>query len=191
MKSRIWLTLLLGFLSAVGPVSTDMYLPSFPALELSLGGAPGSAQITLAAWFAGLAFGQLSQGTLSDRFGRRRPLLVGTVIYTLASIGCATAPSIPIFSAFRVLAAFGGSASVVVPRAVVRDISDGHDAARMLSKLILVMGAVPILAPALGGAVLAIASWRVIFWAASVYGVLGHRVGVVLPAGHACARSGG
>jgi DHA1 family bicyclomycin/chloramphenicol resistance-like MFS transporter len=149
-----------------------MYLPAFPQLEKDLHGAPGSAQITLAAWFIGLTIGQMTQGSLSDRFGRRAPLLAGTAVYTLASAGCALAPDIPIFSAFRVLAALGGSASAVIPRAMVRDLADGHAAARMLSRLILIMGVVPILAPAAGGAVLAFAGWRIIFWAAMIYGVV-------------------
>ena len=171
MRPGAWLTLLLGFLSAVGPVSTDMYLPSFPQLETDLHGAPGSAQITLSAWFFGLAVGQMTQGSLADRFGRRMPLMAGTAVYTLASAGCALSPDVAILSGFRVLAALGGSASMVIPRAMVRDLADGHAAARMLARLILIMGVVPILAPALGGAVLSVAGWRVIFWAAAAYGL--------------------
>ena len=82
-----WLPLLLGFLTAIGPVSTDMYLPAFPAIEAELGAGWGGAQATLAAWFAGLAVGQLVQGTLADRLGRRRPLVLGTALYALASVG--------------------------------------------------------------------------------------------------------
>lgn len=172
MRTPVWLILLLGVLTAVGPVSTDMYLPAFPALETSLRAPPGSAQITLAAWFAGLAIGQITHGSLSDRFGRRWPLIFGTALYTAASIGCALAPGLLSFSVSRVFAAIGGSASMVIPRAVVRDLTDGHAAARLMSRFMLINGAVPILAPSLGGAVLAFASWRVIFWAAAVYGAL-------------------
>lgn len=167
-----WLPLLLGFLTAVGPVSTDMYLPAFPDIEASLGGRPGTAQITLATWFAGLAVGQITQGTLSDRFGRRGPLIAGTLVYTVASAGCALAPSLWALSAWRFAAAFGGSASMVIPRAVVRDLADGHAAVRLMSRLMLVMGVTPILAPTLGGLVLSVASWHVIFWVAAAYGVL-------------------
>lgn len=167
-----WLPLLLGLLTAVGPISTDMYLPAFPAIEASLGLRSGSAQITLATWFAGLAVGQLIQGSLADRYGRRGPLIAGTVLYTTANIGCALAPDLATLAAMRFLAACGGSASMVIPRAVVRDIADGHAAARLMSKLILVMGAAPILAPALGGAVLGFASWHAIFWITSAYGAL-------------------
>ena len=166
-----WLPLLLGFLTAVGPATTDMYLPAFPAIEASFSAHAGSAQLTLAAWFAGLAVGQLSQGTLSDRFGRKRPLIVATAIYTLACLGCALAPSIQWLAAFRALAAIGASAGMVIPRAMVRDLAEGHAAAVLLSRLSLVMGAAPILAPAIGSAVLAFADWRGIFWILTAYGV--------------------
>ena len=166
------LPLLLGFLTAAGPLSTDMYLPAFPAIEATYGVAQGSAQITLASWFVGLAVGQITQGTLADRFGRRGPLIVGLVVYTLASAGCALAPSLTVLTLLRALAAFGGSASMVLPRAVVRDLAEGHAAARMMSQLMLVMGAAPILAPGLGGAILGLANWHVIFWFATVHGVI-------------------
>lgn len=163
---------LLGFLTAIGPVSTDMYLPAFPAIEASFGSVAGTAQITLASWFAGLAVGQITQGTLADRFGRRAPLLVGLAVYTLASAGCAMAPTLTWLTVMRALAAFGGSAAMVIPRAVVRDLADGHAAVKLMSQLMLVMGAAPILAPTLGGGVLSVASWRVIFWLATAYGVI-------------------
>jgi DHA1 family bicyclomycin/chloramphenicol resistance-like MFS transporter len=166
------LPVLLGFLIAVGPVSTDMYLPAFPAIERALGGAPGAAQLTLATWFAGLAVGQITQGVLSDRLGRRIPLIGGTLIYTLASIGCAVAPDLTTLALMRFVAAVGASASMVVPRAVVRDCADGLAAARMMSRLTLVMGVAPILAPTLGGFVLGFAGWQAIFWIAAAYGVL-------------------
>lgn len=172
MRIPVWLPVLLGFLTAVGPISTDMYLPAFPAIEADLGGRAGTAQLTLATWFLGLAVGQITQGTLSDRFGRRGPLLLGTALYTLASAGCALAPDLPTLSALRMLAAFGGSASMVIPRAIVRDLSEGHAAARMMSRLTLVMGAAPILAPTLGGLVMEHAGWQAIFWFVAVYGGL-------------------
>lgn len=170
MRFPVWLPALLGVLSAVGPISTDMYLPAFPAIEAAYGGMPGSAQITLAAWFAGLAVGQLTQGTLADRFGRRTPLILGTVAYTLASAGCALAPDLVTLSLMRALAAFGGSASMVIPRAIVRDLADGHAAARLMSQLMLVMGVAPILAPLLGGVVTTHLGWHAIFWIAAAYG---------------------
>ncbi len=167
-----WLPLLLGFLTAVGPVSTDMYLPAFPAIEAELGTARGSVEITLATWFIGLAVGQLVQGTLADRLGRRAPLLIGTAIYTVASVGCALAHDMTSLAVWRTVAAFGGAASAVIPRAMVRDLADGLAAARLMSRLMLVMGAAPILAPTLGGLLLGAGGWRSIFWACAAYGAL-------------------
>lgn len=172
MRIPRWLPLLLGVLTAVGPVSIDMYLPAFPAIEAALGGAPGTAQVTLATFFAGLALGQLTQGSLSDRLGRRGPLIAGTTLYTLASIGCALAPSLFWLALFRLVAAFGGSASMVIPRAIVRDLTEGQAAARLMSRLMLVMGAAPILAPSLGGLVLAWGNWQAIFWIIALYGAI-------------------
>jgi MFS transporter, DHA1 family, multidrug resistance protein len=167
-----WLPLLLGLLAAVGPFSTDLYLPAFPAIEADLRSGTGSAQLTLAAWFVGLAIGQISQGPLADRFGRRGPLLIGTLVYTIASVGCALADNLWLFCLCRVLAAAGGSASMVIPRAIIRDLVTGHAAARLMSRQMLIMGVVPILAPALGGLLLAVASWRTLFWITSLYGVV-------------------
>jgi DHA1 family bicyclomycin/chloramphenicol resistance-like MFS transporter len=169
-KHPTWLPNLLGLFIAVGPAATDMYLPAFPAVETTYGTAPGTAQLTLATWFAGLAVGQITQGTLSDRFGRRIPLMAGFIVFTLSTIGCALAPSLTILAIFRAVAAFGASAGTVISRAVVRDLSEGQAAAIMMSRLILVMGAAPILAPTIGGAILAFAHWRVIFWFLSLYG---------------------
>lgn len=171
LPSRARLALILGALTAVGPLSIDMYLPAFPAIAAEFGGAPGVAQATLAAFFVGIAAGQLAQGPLADRFGRRRPLLAGSLLYTLATVGCAVAPDARAFSLLRFLAALGGSAGMVIPRAVVRDVAEGHQAARLLSRLLLVMGAAPILAPSLGGLALALAGWRAIFWLLALYGL--------------------
>jgi MFS transporter, DHA1 family, multidrug resistance protein len=169
-KHPTWLPSLLGLFIAVGPAATDMYLPAFPAVEATFGTAPGTAQLTLATWFAGLAVGQITQGTLSDRFGRRIPLMVGFIVFTLSSIGCALAPSLTALAILRAIAALGASAGMVIARAVVRDLSEGQAAAIMMSRLILVMGVAPILAPTLGGAILAFAHWRVIFWVLTFYG---------------------
>ncbi len=165
-----WLPRLLGFFIAIGPAATDMYLPAFPAVEASFGTASGTAQLTLAAWFAGLAIGQVTQGTLSDRFGRRRPLMVGTGIFALATLGCALAPSLGFLAVFRALAAFGASAGMVIARAMVRDLATGQSAAVLMSRLMLVVGVAPILAPSLGGLLLMVAHWRAIFLVLAIYG---------------------
>jgi len=165
------LPLLLGFLIAVGPVSTDMYLPAFPAIARDFHNI-AAPQISLAAYFIGLAIGQMTQGALSDRLGRRGPLLAGMVIYTAASIGCAVCWSVDSFAVFRLLAALGCSAGVVIPRAMVRDLADGPAAAKLFSKLMLVMGVAPIVSPMVGAMVVSVASWRMIFAVAAAYGVV-------------------
>jgi DHA1 family bicyclomycin/chloramphenicol resistance-like MFS transporter len=167
-----WLPYFLGLFIAVGPAATDMYLPAFPAVEASFGTAPGTAQLTLAAWFAGLSIGQITQGTLSDRFGRRLPMGAGFAVFAISTIGCALAPTLGWLALFRALAAFGASAGMVVTRAVVRDLADGQAAAIMMSRLVLVMGVAPILAPTVGGAILTFAHWRGIFWLLAVYGAV-------------------
>jgi MFS transporter, DHA1 family, multidrug resistance protein len=166
-----WLPTLLGLFIAVGPAATDMYLPSFPAVEASFGTEPGSAQLTLATWFAGLAVGQITQGTLSDRFGRRVPLAAGFALFTVATVGCALAPTLASLAAFRAVAAFGASAGMVIARAVVRDLAEGQAAAIMMSRLVLVMGVAPVLAPSVGGLILIFAHWRFIFWLLTIYGL--------------------
>jgi MFS transporter, DHA1 family, multidrug resistance protein len=172
-KHPTWLPSLLGLFIAVGPAATDMYLPAFPAVEATFGTEPGTAQLTLATWFAGLAVGQITQGTLSDRFGRRIPLMIGFIVFTTSTIGCALAPSLTILAIFRAVAAFGASAGMVIARAVVRDLSEGGQAAAiMMSRLMLVMGVAPILAPTIGGAILAFAHWRVIFCLLAFYGTV-------------------
>jgi DHA1 family bicyclomycin/chloramphenicol resistance-like MFS transporter len=171
MKFPVWLPALLGFMTAVGSVSIDMYLPAFPAIARELGDIRGGAQMTLAAFFIGLAIGQLIFGPLADRAGRRVPLLAGMSLYTLATIGCALSTDLASFSVFRFMAALGGASSIVIPRAVVRDLATGQSAARMMAQLMLVMGLAPILAPALGGFILQWAGWRSIFWFQAVYGI--------------------
>jgi DHA1 family bicyclomycin/chloramphenicol resistance-like MFS transporter len=165
-----WLPRLLGYFIAVGPAATDMYLPAFPSVEATFHTAPGTAQLTLAAWFAGLAVGQLMQGTLSDRLGRRRPLMIGFMIFTLAMTGGALAPNLEVLAALRFVGAIGASAGMVISRAVVRDLAEGERGAILMSRLVLVMGVAPILAPSVGAAFLAFANWRFIFWFQAIFG---------------------
>jgi DHA1 family bicyclomycin/chloramphenicol resistance-like MFS transporter len=163
--------LILGALSAFGPMSIDMYLPAFPALADSLHTTPGHVAYTLSAFFIGLSAGQLVYGPLADRFGRKPPLIAGLVLYALASVGCALAPTIEILIAMRALQAFGACAGMVMSRAMVRDLFEPSAAARVFSLLILVMGLAPILAPFLGGLVLEFGDWRGIFWSLVAFGV--------------------
>src|SRR5258708_26095703 len=111
-----WLPRLLGYFVAVGPSATDMYLPAFPSVEAAFHTAPGTAQLTLAAWFAGLAIGQIMQGTLSDRFGRRRPLMGGFAVFALAMVRGALAPTLTVLTLCRVVRAIGASAGMVISR---------------------------------------------------------------------------
>jgi DHA1 family bicyclomycin/chloramphenicol resistance-like MFS transporter len=162
-RGHAGLILLLGSLTAIAPMSIDMYLPAFPALQATFATDAAAVQRTLSVFFIGLALGQLFYGPLSDRYGRRRPLLAGLTLYTVASAGCALAGSMPQLMLWRGLQALGGCAGVVMARAVVRDVFGPREAARVLSSLMLVMGVAPILAPMVGGWVLAHAGWRALF----------------------------
>lgn len=164
------MALVLGFLIAVGPVSVDMYLPAFDAIGKQFG--PSTPGLTLAAYFAGFAVGQLAFGFASDRYGRRAPFAAGLIIYTAGSIGCALAFSSESFCFWRALAAFGAAASIVIPRAYVRDLADGPQAAALMSQILAIMSVAPILAPLIGSAVLSVTSWRGIFFVASAYGIV-------------------
>ena len=166
------LVLLLGMLTAFGPVSIDMYLPAFPQITRELAARPGAVQFTLAAFLFGAALSQTFYGPLADRFGRRAPLLGGCCLYALGSIGCALAPSMPVLLAARLVQALGGAAGMVIARAVVRDLFDERRSAHIFSQLMLVMGAAPILAPWIGGQVLALGSWRAIFVVLAGFGAV-------------------
>jgi MFS transporter, DHA1 family, multidrug resistance protein len=177
--------LVLGALTALTPASIDMYLPSFPALGRDLGASPGSVQLTLSAYLVGLALGQAMYGPLADRLGRRRPLMAGLALYVIATLGCALAPSIAALIALRFVQALGGSACLVIPRAIVRDRFDPQASARVYSHLMLVVGVAPILAPLLGGQIVRLAGWRAVFGVLTALGL-----GAFLLAALALPRSG-
>lgn len=158
------LLLILGALSAFGPLAIDFYLPSFPALAKAFATDAEHVQLSLASYFAGMAIGQLICGPLADRFGRRPPLLIGITIFSLASLACALAPSLEWLIAARFAQALGGCAGMVAPRAMVRDLCNPVDSAKIFSKLMLVMGLAPILAPVLGGWLLNHFDWTSIFY---------------------------
>lgn len=166
------LVIILGTLTAFSPLSIDMYLPGLPAIAREFNVPTSLAQQTLAVFFIGLSLGQALYGPISDRMGRRRPLLFGCVVYIIASLGCAMAPSIGSLIVLRLAQALGGCAGVVIARSVVRDLFDQKESARMFSFLILVMGLAPILAPLIGGQVLAAFGWRAIFVVLAGFGVL-------------------
>ncbi|GAA1866122.1 multidrug effflux MFS transporter [Actinomadura bangladeshensis] len=157
------LILLLGALTAVAPLSIDMYLPALPSLTGDLSTGAVQAQLTLTGCVAGLAIGQAVAGPLSDRLGRRRPLLAGLAAYAAASLLCAAAPTVETLIALRLVQGAAGAAGIVIARAIVRDLYDGIAAAKFFSVLMLVNGLAPILAPVLGGQLLRLTPWPGVF----------------------------
>lgn len=164
--------LILGALSAFGPLAIDFYLPGFPAMALAFATDEKHIQTTLAAYFLGLSLGQLVYGPVADRFGRRIPLLVGVVLFTLASLACAFAPSLDALIAARFVQALGGCAGMVLSRAIVSDKCDAVASAKVFSQLMLVMGLAPILAPMLGGVLVNLYGWQSIFIALTLFSAL-------------------
>jgi MFS transporter, DHA1 family, multidrug resistance protein len=171
-ERRLLTLVILGALSALAPLSMDMYLPGLPALAQDLGSATAPAQLTLTACLLGIAAGQLLGGPLSDAVGRRRPLLVGLVAYAAASAACGLAPSVGSLIALRFLQGLAGGTGIVISRAVVRDRHSGVKAAQYFGALMLVNGLAPILAPSIGGLVLQVTSWRGVFAVLAGAGVL-------------------
>lgn len=155
--------LILGALSAFGPLAIDFYLPAFPAMAQAFATDEKHVQTTLAAYFLGLSIGQLAYGPIADRFGRRLPLLFGVGLFTLASLACAFAPSLDALIVARFVQALGGCAGMVLSRAIVSDKCDAVGSAKVFSQLMLVMGLAPILAPMLGGVLVNAGGWQSIF----------------------------
>ncbi|TGE28459.1 Bcr/CflA family multidrug efflux MFS transporter [Hymenobacter metallicola] len=157
------LILLLGLLTAFGPMSIDMYLPAFPAIAREFGVPISAVQFTLASYNIGIALGQLLYGPLADQLGRKPNLLAGMLLYGVAAVGCAFATSVDGLVAVRFMQAVGGCAGMVLARAIVRDRFDGNESAKVFSTLMLIMGVAPILAPTVGGLIIAHFDWRYIF----------------------------
>ena len=165
------ITFMLGALSAVPPLSMDMYLPALPDVTRTLHSSATSGQLTLTACLTGMALGQLVVGPMSDRWGRRKPLLIGLLVYVLASVSCAIAPDAGLLIGCRLLQGLAGAAGIVIARAVVRDLYDGLEMARFFSTLLLVSSLAPVVAPILGGQVLRFTAWRGVFLVLAVIGV--------------------
>ena len=159
-RAYVRLVVVLGLLTAIGPLSTDVYLPAFPDMARELGATNSQIQATLAGALIGLGVGQLVAGPLSDSLGRRSPVIVGMAAHALLSVGCALAGSIQLLIVLRVLQGVAGTAAAVTAMAVVRDLFTGERAATLMSRLMLVMGLAPVLAPTIGGFMLQIMSWR-------------------------------
>jgi DHA1 family bicyclomycin/chloramphenicol resistance-like MFS transporter len=162
----------LGMLSTFGPISLDLYLPALPQLAAELQASTSAAQLTITACLIGLAVGQVVAGPLSDRFGRKRPLMIGLVAYALASLACAFAWSISVLLLLRLVQGLAGAAGIVIARAVARDLHEGRQLVIFFSRLVLVSGLAPVIAPVLGGQLTRIMTWRGIFGVLAGIGVV-------------------
>ncbi|MGW0991786.1 multidrug effflux MFS transporter [Streptomyces sp. NPDC002523] len=171
-RTGLLVTLVLGGLTATPPLAMDMYLPALPEVTRSLHAPAATVQLTLTTCLAGMALGQLVIGPMSDRWGRRRPLLAGLLVYIVATALCALAPNVETLVAFRLAQGLAGSAGIVIARAVVRDLYDGVAMVRFFSTLMLISGVAPILAPLIGGQILRVTDWRGVFVVLTVVGAL-------------------
>ena len=170
-----------GFLSAIAPLSIDIYLPALPMLREALGANEAQTLLTLSAFFVGFGTGQLFLGPLSDRFGRKRPLLAGLIVYGVASVACARASTMPDLIVWRFVQAFGGSIVPTLVQAMVRDLYDRDQSARILSLNMLVTASAPVVAPLIGGQVLLWLDWRAIFWVLVGFGLVALLAALALP----------
>ena len=162
-KKKFYTILILGMLTAIGPFSIDMYLPAFPDIAKGLNTTISQVMLSLSSFFIGISVGQLIYGPLLERFGRKKPLYVGLCIYLLASLACALASTVNALILFRLLQALGGCAGMVAARAIVRDVFEVRENAKIFSTLMLVVAVSPIIAPTLGGYVTAVLGWRYVF----------------------------
>ncbi|MET8664410.1 multidrug effflux MFS transporter [Streptomyces tendae] len=176
-RISLLVTLILGSLTATPPLAMDMYLPALPEVTRSLTAPAATVQLTLTACLAGMALGQIVVGPMSDKWGRRRPLLAGLAVYVVATALCAVAPNVETLVAFRLVQGLAGAAGIVIARAVVRDLYDGVAMARFFSTLMLISGVAPVVAPLIGGQILRVTDWRGVFVVLVVVGVV---LGVVV-----------
>ncbi|MGW7266287.1 multidrug effflux MFS transporter [Streptomyces sp. NPDC054842] len=171
-RTGLLVTLVLGGLTATPPLAMDMYLPSLPEVTRSLHAPAATVQLTLTACLAGMALGQLVVGPMSDKLGRRRPLLAGLLVYIVATALCAVAPNVELLVALRLAQGLAGAAGIVIARAVVRDLYDGGAMARFFSTLMLISGVAPVVAPLIGGQILRVTDWRGVFAVLTVVGIV-------------------
>lgn len=172
---------ILGALTAFGPMAIDLYLPAFPNVAEDLGVSVATVPLTLSAAMLGLGLGQVFYGPLSDRYGRKRPLVMGLALFAVASVACALAPNFGFLLAMRFLQSLGGSAGVVIARAIVRDLYKGKELARALSIVVMVFALAPVLAPSIGAALLQLGSWRWLFVFLAFFGLACLAASAVLP----------
>lgn len=172
VKQKYSLLFILAGLSALAPFSIDMYLPAFPAIATGLGTDISQVAFSLTSYFIGISVGQLFYGPITDKYGRRKPLLFGLGVFFLASVGCALSPTIDWLIYMRVIMALGGCVGMVVSRAVVRDVFPVSETAKIFSTLMLIVGVAPILAPTFGSWILTVSTWRTIFYVLAGFGLI-------------------
>ena len=170
-RRRLWLTIFLGVMTAIAPLSTDMYLPALPEVQQDFAVSTSLVQMTLTMTTLGMALGQILVGPLSDLFGRRRPLFIGMLVFIGATLGCVLAADIYRFLFFRFFAGFAGASGIVIARAIARDVCVGAELTRFFSVLMMVNGLAPIIAPVIGGQILLFSEWRTTFVLLTLIGV--------------------
>ena len=170
-RTRFWLTIFLGMMTAIAPLSTDMYLPALPEVQADFGVSTSLVQMTLTMTTLGMAFGQILAGPLSDLYGRRMPLFIGMLVFIGATLGCVLARDIHLFLFFRFCAGFASASGIVITRAIARDICEGAELTRFFAVLMMVNGFAPIIAPVIGGQILLFADWRATFVLLTLIGV--------------------
>lgn len=170
-RSRFWLTIFLGLMTAIAPLSTDMYLPALPEVQADFGVSTSLVQMTLTMTTLGMALGQILAGPMSDLLGRRRPLFIGMLVFIGATLGCVLAEDIHLFLFFRFCAGFAGASGIVIARAIARDVCEGAELTRFFAVLMMVNGFAPIIAPVIGGQILLFANWRATFVLLTIIGV--------------------
>ena len=162
-STRLWLTVFLGMMTAMAPLSTDMYLPSLPVMQADFGISASLVQLTLTMTMLGMALGQIFAGPVSDYYGRKKPLVIGMAAFTAATIGCVLAENIIAFLCFRFVMGFAGASGIVVAKAIARDVCEGPELTRFFAMLMMVNGLAPIIAPVIGGQILLFTTWRGVF----------------------------
>jgi MFS transporter, DHA1 family, multidrug resistance protein len=171
-KKRTIIIIILGLLSAIAPLSIDMYLPGFPAIAKNLNTSIEMVTYSLSSFFIGICIGQIICGPLLDRYGRKKPLYIGLLLYFVATLGCVFTNSIEILIALRFLQALGGCIGMVAPRAIIRDLFPVEESAKIFSYLILILGVSPIIAPTIGSYIIIHFGWQTIFIFLAVFAIL-------------------
>ena len=170
-RGRAASLVILGALTTFGPMAIDLYLPAFPDVAVDLGVSVTTVPLTLTTSMIGMGVGQFLYGPLSDRYGRKKPMMVGLILFTVASVACALAPTFGVLLITRFFQSLGGAAGVVIARAIVRDLYQGKELAKALSIVVMVFAFAPIFAPTLGAVLLTFGGWRSLFYFLAIFGI--------------------